>query len=217
MRIAELSRQSGVSVATIKYYLREGLLSPGTLSSPNQAQYSEAHLRRLRLIRALVDVGGLSIAATRDVLAAIDAPGKSLHQTLGKVQYATTPRRDSRADEHARAIALREVDDLIARRGWQIHPDSPARQLLAAAVSSLHVLDQDDLLASLDGYAEAAEGIAALDLEPILRRGEVDRMLEGVVIGTAIGDTLLGALRRLAQENASAQKTPAARARRARH
>ena len=53
MRIAELSRDSGVPVPTIKYYVREGLLPPGELTSPNQAQYDASHLRRLRLIRAL--------------------------------------------------------------------------------------------------------------------------------------------------------------------
>jgi DNA-binding transcriptional MerR regulator len=37
MWIAELSRQTEVPVATIKYYLREGLLPAGELSSPNQA------------------------------------------------------------------------------------------------------------------------------------------------------------------------------------
>jgi DNA-binding transcriptional MerR regulator len=81
MRIAELSRRSGIPVPTIKYYVREGLLPPGELTSPNQAQYDETHVRRLKLIRALVDVGDLSIAATRDVLASIDSPGKTLHET----------------------------------------------------------------------------------------------------------------------------------------
>ena len=47
MRIAELSRRSGVSVPTIKYYLREGLLAAGERTGPNQARYDEAHLRRL--------------------------------------------------------------------------------------------------------------------------------------------------------------------------
>ena len=40
MRIGELSRLSGVPVATIKYYLREGLLPPGVHSHPNQANYN---------------------------------------------------------------------------------------------------------------------------------------------------------------------------------
>jgi DNA-binding transcriptional MerR regulator len=215
MRIAELSRQSGVSVPTIKYYVRESLLPAGELTSPNQAQYDDSHLRRLKLIRALVDVGGLSITATRDVLASIDAPGKSLHDTLGKAQYATTPRRAYDADDQARAAAVREVDELIGRRGWQIKQSSPARRLLAEAVSALRGLGHDDLLVSLDDYADAAERIAAADVNAVLRRPDIDSMLEALVVGTILGDTLLAALRRLAHESVSAQATPDAAANRA--
>jgi len=67
MRIGELARRSGVSIPTIKYYLREGLLPPGAATAPNQASYGEEHLHRLRLIRALLDVGGLTVAAAREV------------------------------------------------------------------------------------------------------------------------------------------------------
>lgn len=85
-------RHSGVPVPTIKYCLREGLPRPGELTSPDQAQYDKSHLRQLRLIRALAEVGGLSIAAIGDLLAARGSPGTSLHDALGKAQYATTPR-----------------------------------------------------------------------------------------------------------------------------
>ena len=37
MRVAELSRRTDVSVASIKYYLREGLLPAGERTGPNQA------------------------------------------------------------------------------------------------------------------------------------------------------------------------------------
>ncbi len=74
MRISELSRSSGVPVATIKFYLREGLLPDGLRTSQNQAQYDDAHVQRLRLIRALVGAGGLSLAATKNVLRQIDEP-----------------------------------------------------------------------------------------------------------------------------------------------
>ena len=70
MRIAELSRRAGVPVPTVKYYLREGLLPPGRATAPTQAQYDETHEQRLRLVRALVEVAGLSLAAVRRVLAA---------------------------------------------------------------------------------------------------------------------------------------------------
>ena len=47
MRMAELSRRTGVPVPTIKYYLREGLLPPGERTSPNQAQNSRPDLKAL--------------------------------------------------------------------------------------------------------------------------------------------------------------------------
>jgi DNA-binding transcriptional MerR regulator len=85
MRMAELSAESGVPVATIKYYLREGLLPPGERTSPNQARYDRQHVRRLKLVRALLDVGGLSIAGVREVLAGIDEQA-DIHQVLGTTQ-----------------------------------------------------------------------------------------------------------------------------------
>jgi DNA-binding transcriptional MerR regulator len=205
MRIAELSRDSGVPVPTIKYYVREGLLEPGELTSPNQAQYDEGHLRRLRLIRALADVGGLSIAAIRQLLAAAGSSATSQHDALGKAQYATTPRYDYQASNASRRAASAQADELISRRGWQVKPDSPARELLVSVLAALRDLGQDDLLGLAAAYAAPAEQIAAADLAVILARPTLDGQLEGVIVGTVLGDTMLAALRRLAEENTSAR------------
>jgi DNA-binding transcriptional MerR regulator len=207
MRIAELSRRSGVPVPTIKYYVRERLLPPGELTSRNQARYGEAHVRRLKLIRALVDVGHLSIAATRDVLAALDAPGKTLHERLGHAQYAVTPALQSDVDEDSWAAAAGEVERLVGRRGWQVDPMSPAWVLLTQVLATLHSLGQDDLVALLDRYADAAQELADAEVRCVLGRPDVESTLEGVVIGTTLGDTILAALRRLAQADASARLT----------
>ncbi|MET9031185.1 MerR family transcriptional regulator [Nocardia sp. NPDC004168] len=75
MRIGELSRRSGISVPTIKFSLRQGLLPSGELTSSNQAACSNAHLHRLRLIRALVDLAGLSVARAQEVLGSLDSEG----------------------------------------------------------------------------------------------------------------------------------------------
>src|SRR6266496_6107102 len=214
MRIAELSRQSGVPVATIKYYVREGLMPRGERTSPNQAEYDDRHVRRLRLIRALVEAGDLSIAATRDVLASIDSPGKTLHETLGKAQYAVTPRLQGDVDEESWAVASRQVEELVRRRGWQVTATSPAWLLLTQVLATLHSLGQDDLAGLLDRYADAAEELAEAEVRCVLSRPDVESILEGVVIGTTLGDTILAATRRLAQANVSARETPkAARAR----
>ena len=57
MRISELASRAGVPLPTVKYYLREGLLMPGRVTSATQAQYDDRHVRRLGLVRALAAQG----------------------------------------------------------------------------------------------------------------------------------------------------------------
>jgi DNA-binding transcriptional MerR regulator len=204
MRIAELSRQTGVPVPTIKYYLREGLLPPGELSSPNQARYDESHVRRLRLIRALLDVGRLPIAAIRDLLADLDRYDADPHRMLGQALRATEPVKEQVADATL-AGAEAEVDELIKRRGWRVSLQAPARHSVARAIVALRQLDADGFPARLDEYAAAVEQIAAADLESIRHLTDRDAIVHRAVISTIIGDTLLAGLRRLAQEDASAK------------
>ncbi|MDH6111286.1 DNA-binding transcriptional MerR regulator [Kitasatospora sp. MAP12-15] len=216
MRVGELSNRAGVPVPTIKYYLREGLLPPGELTCPNQAQYGERHLHRLKLIRALLETGRLSIAAARDVLAAIDAPEVSLHETLGVVQRAITPPPgDCEGPQWQRAVA--EASAWLRGRGWLVEPDGPAGTALAHLLLTLNELGQSGLLAMLNDYAAAAERLAALELAAIgstspshprspghpTRPVSVDRLVEGAVLGTVLGDALLATMHRLAREDAS--------------
>jgi DNA-binding transcriptional MerR regulator len=56
-----LSAQTGIPVATIKFYLRGNLLHPGVRTAVTPAQYEQSHVARLRLIRALLGPGGLSL------------------------------------------------------------------------------------------------------------------------------------------------------------
>jgi DNA-binding transcriptional MerR regulator len=203
--MGELSRRAGVPVPTIKYYLREGLLAPGERTSPNQMRYNDRHVRRLRLIRALIDIGGLSVAATRTVLTQIDTPDRPLHDVLGKAQYALTRQRDHTDDRDATAVTRDEVARLISRRGWRVRPTNPAVATLTGLLATLHDLGQDDIVALLDDFADAADRLAAAEIDLISRRTDVEAMIEGVVVGTALGDAMLAAVRRLAQENASSR------------
>ena len=144
MRISELSQASGVPVATIKYYLREGLLHEGQLTSATQAQYDQSHLARLRLVRALLGAGGLSVAAARDVLDRLAQPPASMHDLLGEVQHLLGPRVDDEVDTRA-------AESVIERMGWRLETTDPAPvRRLAAALAALDAADftlpEDDVL-----------------------------------------------------------------------
>ncbi|MEV8306291.1 MerR family transcriptional regulator [Streptomyces flavidovirens] len=204
MRIGELSRRTGVPVPTVKYYVREGLLPPGRLTSPNQASYDETHERRLRLIRALLDVGGLKVAAIREVLAAVDDPARSVHDVLGEATNSIITRYGEEADDEAVA-ARAEVNALMARRGWQVDPANPAADALAAALAALGRLGHGGFARVLDDYADAAQTVARADLGYVAGRAAMDDLVESVVIGTVLGDAVLIALRRLAQVDESAR------------
>ncbi|MEH0820915.1 MerR family transcriptional regulator [Micromonospora sp. CPCC 205714] len=206
MRIAELSRRSGVAVPTIKYYLREGLLPPGELTSPNQASYDEHHLNRLRLIRAMIDLAQVPVARVRAVLEALDSDTLSLHERIGVVHRAVTPSRQLTAGDSARTAAALQVQELIERRGWAVEPNSPAITTLVETISVLRSLGQDHLVSFLDSYAEAVERFTELEVAAVASRDDPDQIAESVVIGTILGETLVASLRLLAQENISSRR-----------
>jgi len=200
MRIAELSARTGVPVPTIKYYLREGVLPAGELSSPNQAHYGERHVERLRMVRALVDIGRLPIATIKSVLEYLEQPNPNLHYALGIALHDTMTTRTE-----VEPPARQAVDELVERRGWLVSDDAPARDVLAEVISVLRQLGEGEILELLDEYAAGVERIAAADLEFVSRRSEPDAIVRSAVIGTLLGDALIAALRRLAQENVSAR------------
>ncbi|MFB6511548.1 MerR family transcriptional regulator [Streptomyces virginiae] len=207
MRIGELSRRTGVPVPTIKYYVREGLLPPGELSSPNQASYDDGHERRLRLVRALLEVGGLSVAAIGDVLVAIDDKEQPVHKLLGAAAQRLVPEYgDGGGHDDAEAVLARErVARLIEARGWHIQPGNKAADALAAALASLARVGHGSFAELLDDYADAAERVARVDLEYTARRADREGLVEAVVVGTVVGDAVFAALRRMAQVDASSR------------
>ncbi|MGW1741762.1 MerR family transcriptional regulator [Nocardia sp. NPDC001965] len=209
MRIAELSRVSGISAATIKYYVREGLIPPGVRTHHNQVDYNNAHISRLRLIRALMDIGGLSVGETKELLAALDSRQLSARDSLGRVLYAVADHRSPVGDER-RESATRDVAALLERRGWHIAEHSPALANLVDVCAALHLLGHSDVVAALDEYAVASEAIAATDLGLVGNEPTIERMIETAIVGTVLGDTALSSLRRLAQEHLSATLLPPA-------
>jgi DNA-binding transcriptional MerR regulator len=208
MRISALSAASAVPVPTIKFYLREGLLHPGEQTSPTQARYDRSHVERLRLVRALVEVGALSLARVREVLAQLDDPPPSRHDLLGLAASAARlpgdrsdgdPGADAQADEPLRAR------ELVGRLGWQVHGDGPAMRHLDRALRALDEvgLAPDDV--HLSAYGSAALQVAEVDVASVPTTS-AEAAVRYVVLGSVLYDPVLLALRRLAQQEVSRER-----------
>jgi DNA-binding transcriptional MerR regulator len=199
--MSELSRRSGLPVPTIKFYLREGLLPPGESVGATRARYDEAHVRRLRLVRALSEVAGLRLEDVRQVLAAIDDDSLSWHEAIGSAHTRLPAPAAGAAGDPERA----RVDALLRRHDWQLDEDSPHRAALAAALASLTALGHAPSEELLDTYVAAAGMIGRFEVSS-LDQSDRAAATEQAVVSTLLLEPVLLTLRRIAQENASRQQ-----------
>ncbi|MEU9665480.1 MerR family transcriptional regulator [Streptomyces bobili] len=210
MRLAELSKRSGVSTATIKYYLREGLLQPGRQVNATTAEYDEEHLRRLRLVRAMIQVGRVPVATVREVLGHVDDDSLGRTVRLGAALWALphVPEPDM-DDEHLQA-AQHEASELLRALGWRnaelLTSISPAFRSLVVAVAAMRRLDFDWDAELLMSYARLMHRAAVLDLDFVETRETEAERVETAVLGTILVEPMLQALHRLAQEEESARR-----------
>lgn len=209
MHLAELSRRSGVSAASIKFYLREGLIPPGVPVSARKSEYTEEHIRRLRLVRAMLTVGGMSIGQVRDVLAVADDPAFTRHERLGIAQYMLPPRvvvpepeDEARAAWDAtRAVICAELRAL----GWRFQDAAPALDVLTRSVLTLQELGYETPIDQFRRYAEAIRPIAEAEYSTIEKYEVLEEAIEATVAYTVLIEPILLALRRLAHEDVSAR------------
>ena len=169
MRISELSSHTEIPVATIKFYLRENLLHDGVRTAATQAQYDQSHVARLRLIRALIGPGGLSIAAAHQVIQAIEEPPESVHELLGVA---------------AAAVAGPNLED------------------------ALRALDEAGFTlpeGALDLYQDHMRQIAEFEIDNVPTESPA-AAVRYVVLGTVLLEPVILALRRAAEEEASARR-----------
>ncbi|WP_460777973.1 MerR family transcriptional regulator [Nocardiopsis nanhaiensis] len=199
--MAELSATSGVPVSTIKYYLREGLLPEGVRTSATRATYSEAHIQRLRVIRALVDAG-VGVAGVRKVVATLDDPPDNLSDLVGAAHAVVIPQGQGDID-------FADAEELAQRLGWQ--PGMCEPECLEDVARSLDTLRRAGFEVApevMTAYLEAIRIIAEADAANIPVDGNPEEAVRYVVLGTALAEPLLLALRRMAQQISTVQRFP---------
>ncbi|MEW1842492.1 MerR family transcriptional regulator [Nonomuraea angiospora] len=203
MRISELSAKSGVAIPTIKYYLREGLLHPGEQTAATRAEYDESHLRRLRLIRALLEVGRLPVASIKKIIEAVEDESLPVHLLLGTAHYALSAAVEPEPGEEWQS-ARDDVDRLIADQGWDVTPGAPSRDELAQTIVRMRQLG---LPVDLKPYVEIAQKLVSeVEMDTIPFDGPRDAAVEALVLGTVLYGKAFEALRRMAQESESARR-----------
>lgn len=204
MRISELSRHTGVSVASIKFYVREGLLPNGVATAANQAEYGDEHVRRLRLIRALMEVGGLSVARVRTVLGVVDDTEAPLHEAFGEVMHGLAEPPLPDPPERLRP-ALEEVQTWIRSRGWTISPEAPAPYVLAGLIATLREFGLPASIGELDAAADAALVIAETEVQFARAMPDRTAAVETMLIGTVGYERTFAEVRRIVLEATSAE------------
>ncbi|MFD1815058.1 MerR family transcriptional regulator [Rhodococcus gannanensis] len=198
MRVSELVQRSGVPLATVKYYLREGVLMPGVTTSATQADYGDEHLHRLALIKALAGAG-LPIQKIRLITALVEHPGDDLHDTIGRAIAALPPYSDApRSADHPRA--RRALEHL----GQVYDPSYPAVEQLERALEAVESVGIPMTDERLDAYGRHVRGIAEIDFA-LIPTESAQAAVEYSVLGTAIYEPVIAAMRRLAHQDISAK------------
>lgn len=165
--------------ATIKFYLRSGLLEAGEAINPTRADYGERHVRRLQLIQGLRSTVGLGLEDIRRILGATAGAGASdterlaLLSTVQSVVLGLGGRRGERSPK---------VDALVRAMGWP-HEQSDARLAVDEQVAAMDAVRLGPDVDVLAAYGRAADGIADAQLSFTAAQDD----LEGMILTAAIG------------------------------
>lgn len=183
----------------MKYYLRERLIPEGERLGSNQTAYGESHVQRVKLVRALIETGGLSIAATKRVLSVLDSEESSLAYTFEAAQHALAV--GGASSGAASTGARQQIAALAAENRWITTTENPGFEVAARVLDGFATIGFEPPDEYLDAYASAATLIAHADLTSLTTRARPDLIAELMVVGTVLGDAFIAGLRRLAQQN----------------
>jgi DNA-binding transcriptional MerR regulator len=207
--VSELAERAEVPLATVKYYLREGLLTAGEHTGPRRAEYDESHLRRLRVLRLLREVGEVPVSSLRLIVDALDDEDLPVHDAMTLIADVIIAGPEPGATDPA---ALAIVDEVLVVMGWDgVRAESVDRLRLAALVSMLNApgpLGADTEILTL--YAGIADHLARTEISLVDHTVERSRLLEDMVAGSVVYGKIFELLRQLGHEHHHARATGAA-------
>jgi DNA-binding transcriptional MerR regulator len=188
LRIGELAKRAGIPVATVKYYLREGLIAPTRKTGQTMSWYDAALVERLQAIKELQQRQFLPLDVIRetldkddrstDDLAAADAIAKVLGRHGGE-------RKRTRA-EILKSASANELEVLAAMGLAVPDEDGCYRGDDLALLSTLGAARKAGITAEMlplsiiNEYLAALRALVAVELK-LFRDGVVKRAPAGKV------------------------------------
>ena len=193
MKVSELSMATGTSIPTLKFYLREGLLPPGTSVSRTRAEYGEDHVERVRLLQTLSQLPGFSYPLLKEIFGLVTDENLPLGERVERALHHLPPGGGTSQDlDH-----LREVG---ATLGFEVRAGSAAVAQLANALGAAETVGMTCTTDQLRGYWEHMRAIAAFEVAGMHHRPDDTAAAQYAVVGTAIYEPVILALRRMAHE-----------------
>jgi DNA-binding transcriptional MerR regulator len=208
LRMGELAEASGVSAATIKHYLREGLLPTPVKTSRNMAYYPSEFVDRIKLIKQLQEERFMPLRVIKDLLEEDPERAKALIELgdslLARVR-AGEQERISAGEVRDRYDVPEEVLDRLAELEV-LTPDkggySPSDVRIVEAISRFRAGGYDERIGftvyDTLRYKKAMGELVAEEVDVLMERlaGEMDgdRAMELIESGSEPLNQLIGAL-----------------------
>jgi len=119
LRMSELAERSGVSAATVKHYLREGLLGSSqeiVRTSRNMAYYPPEFVHRIQLIKRLQEERFMPLRVIRDVLAEGSERAERLVELEDRILDRAIAARESGRVARAEVLQTYDVSSNVLDR-----------------------------------------------------------------------------------------------------
>jgi DNA-binding transcriptional MerR regulator len=209
LRMGELAEASGVSSATIKHYLREGLLPEPVKTSRNMAYYPPEFVERIRLIKQLQEERYMPLKVIKDLLEEDPERAKALielgDRLLERAREGEEQRISAAEVRHRYNVPQEALDRLAelevltpTNEGY-----SPTDVSIVAAISRFRDGGYDERIGftvyDTLRYKEAMGDLVREEVDVLMDRlaGEVepDRAIELIEAGLEPLNELMAALR----------------------
>ena len=189
LKISELAAAAGVPVATVRHYLREGLLPEPEKTSRNMAYYPPELVERIQLIKQLQEDRYLPLKVIRELLesgdgdpdrlrALIELEDRILERTLAGERKRVSAREVRRRYDMPKEV-LERLAELVV-----LSPDgrgySPSDVRIVEAISRFRAGGYDERIGFTVYdtllYKRALEGLVKQEVDVLMERlaGEMD-------------------------------------------